>query len=285
MRQDGPDDAVALWVREAEYVRGGFGVCGRLAAECRRERATGDASWRTPQRRSSTPGAQASTTHGTTHSTALISFPRRSPSLPLATRPLRTQGVGFETFTADGPILYWNSYVGGGQMGGMARSTTPALGCSSTQTPICHTEARLPLDYQLSLRVPETTEEEASNDRPRPGACCSATRPAAPPATKGRALTDVADRARHERAVPAPALPRPRSDPAYALKARPSGQYRTTPLRGLQQHHFLISTIAAPPTAVRSWSITTRLFGLNLTAGQKADLVEDPEIPLIGTRD
>jgi hypothetical protein len=27
-------------------------------------------------------------------------------------------GIGFETFTADGPISYWNSYVGVGQMGG-----------------------------------------------------------------------------------------------------------------------------------------------------------------------
>lgn len=55
-----------------------------------------------------------------------------SPSLPIVIPPIYgLKGVGFETFTADGPISYWNSYVGVGQMGGRGTSATPGSGCSS----------------------------------------------------------------------------------------------------------------------------------------------------------
>ena len=43
--------------------------------------------------------------------------PLNSPSLPIVLPPIYgLKGVGFETFTGDGPISYWNSYVGVGQM-------------------------------------------------------------------------------------------------------------------------------------------------------------------------
>jgi hypothetical protein len=46
-------------------------------------------------------------------------LPLNSPSLPIVLPPIYgLKGVGFETFTGDGPISYWNSYVGVGQMGG-----------------------------------------------------------------------------------------------------------------------------------------------------------------------
>src|SRR5262249_44067605 len=62
------------------------------------------------------------------------------------------QGVGFETYTADGPISYWNSYVGVSQMGGHGTFTDPRLGLNIVQTPDMVTP-KLPalLDYQLSL--------------------------------------------------------------------------------------------------------------------------------------
>src|SRR6185369_8228870 len=64
------------------------------------------------------------------------------------------KGVGFETFRADGPISYWNSYVGVGQMGGHGNFRDPRLGISITQLPDLVTP-KLPalLDYQLSLRT------------------------------------------------------------------------------------------------------------------------------------
>ena len=46
------------------------------------------------------------------------------------------QGVGFETFTGDGPISYWNSYVGVGQMGGHGTSSTARIGLVIRQRPI-----------------------------------------------------------------------------------------------------------------------------------------------------
>jgi hypothetical protein len=58
--------------------------------------------------------------------------PLNSPSLPIVIPPIYgLKDVGFETFTADGPISYWNSYVGVGQMGGKGAFATRASACSS----------------------------------------------------------------------------------------------------------------------------------------------------------
>ena len=60
------------------------------------------------------------------------------------------KGVGFETFTGDGPISYWNSYVGVGQMGGKGSFSDPRIGLFITQTPDLVTPKLLALfDYQL----------------------------------------------------------------------------------------------------------------------------------------
>ena len=55
-----------------------------------------------------------------------------NPSLPIVLPPIYgLKGVGFETFSADGPISYWNAYVGIGQIGDRGLSTIRASGCSS----------------------------------------------------------------------------------------------------------------------------------------------------------
>jgi cytochrome c peroxidase len=61
-------------------------------------------------------------------------------------------------------------------------------------------------------------------------------------------------------------------DPAYAARSA-TGQYRTTPLRGLLQHPPYFHDGSAPDllTVVNHYD---RLFGLKLTAREKADLVE-----------
>ena len=41
------------------------------------------------------------------------------------------QGIGFETVTGDGPISYWNNYVGVTQMGGQGSFRIPGLGLTS----------------------------------------------------------------------------------------------------------------------------------------------------------
>src|SRR5687768_15393854 len=87
--------------------------------------------------------------------TSIISL--NSPSLPIVIPPIYgLKGVGFETFTGDGPISYWNSYVGVGQMGGRGNFSDPRIGLFIKQTPDLVTP-QLPAlrDYQLSLRSPK----------------------------------------------------------------------------------------------------------------------------------
>ena len=86
-------------------------------------------------------------------------IPLNSPSLPIVIPPIYgLKGVGFETFTGDGPISYWNSYVGVGQMGGHGSFSDPRIGLPITQTPDLVTpKLAALLDYQLSLRSPEAS--------------------------------------------------------------------------------------------------------------------------------
>src|SRR5215468_5430371 len=80
-----------------------------------------------------------------------------TPSIPIVIPSIfGLKGVGFETYTADGPISYWNSYVGVSQMGGHGSFSDPRIGLSITQTPDLVTpKLAALLDYQLRLRVPE----------------------------------------------------------------------------------------------------------------------------------
>ena len=83
-------------------------------------------------------------------------IPLNSPSLPIVIPPIYgLKGVGFETYTGDGPISYWNSYVGVGQMGGQGSFSDPRISLTITQTPDLVTpKLRALLEYQLSLRTP-----------------------------------------------------------------------------------------------------------------------------------
>src|SRR4029450_10881229 len=70
------------------------------------------------------------------------------------------KGVGFETYTADGPISYWNSYVGVSEMGGHGSFADPRIGLSIQQTPdLVPPKLGALLDYQLSLRTPKAPEQ------------------------------------------------------------------------------------------------------------------------------
>src|SRR5918993_3264302 len=83
-----------------------------------------------------------------------------TPSLPIVIPPIYgLKKVGFETFTADGPISYWNAYVGVGQMGGQGTFKDKRIGLEIVQEPDLVTP-KLPalLDYQLSLRTPQPPE-------------------------------------------------------------------------------------------------------------------------------
>jgi mono/diheme cytochrome c family protein len=200
-------------------------------------------------------------------------IPLNSPSVPIEIPSIfGLKGVGFETFTGDGPISYWNDYVGVGQMGGHGRFNDPRIGLFVNQTPDLVTP-KLPalLDYQLRLRTPE----------PPPGSFDKAA------AHRGKQLfhneagcatchqppdfTDVLSGP--NRRVPFLHDPNETGmDPTYALRSA-TRKYRTTPLRALWQHapYFHDGSAADLLAVVNHYD---RVFGLNLTAEQKRDLVE-----------
>jgi hypothetical protein len=69
-----------------------------------------------------------------------------------------SKGVGFKSFTADGPISYWNNHVGVGQMGGQGNFSDPRIGLFITQAPDLVTpKLAALLDYQKPdlVRIPE----------------------------------------------------------------------------------------------------------------------------------
>jgi hypothetical protein len=200
-------------------------------------------------------------------------IPLNSPSLPVVIPPIYgLKGVGFETFTADGPISYWNSYVGVGQMGGHGSFRDPRIGLFIEQTPDLVTP-KLPalLDYQLSLRAPKAPKGSFDPEAANRGKRLFRNEARCATCHQSPNFTDVLS-------GPGPTLPflhdpaEVGTDPAYAARSA-TGMYRTTPLRGLLQHppYFHDGSASDLPAVVNHYD---KLFGLNLTAAQKADLVE-----------
>ena len=202
-------------------------------------------------------------------------IPLNSPSIPVVLPPIYgLRNVGFETFTADGPISYWNSYVGVGQMGGHGNFRDPRIGLDIRQTPDLVTpKLDALLAYQLSLRSP--APPKGSFDAvaaSRGGRLFSGVAQCAS-CHKGPTFTDV-----DILNGPSPQVPflhEPAEvgmDPRYAARSA-TGKYRTTPLRGLWQHapYFHDGSAADLLAVVNHYD---RLFALNLTPSQKADLVE-----------
>ena len=179
---------------------------------------------------------------------------------------------GSRPFTADGPISYWNSYVGVGQMGGHGNFSDPRIGLFIRQTPDLVTpKLAALLDYQLSLRSPKPGSGSFDPEAPRRGKQLFRNEARCSTCHQAPNFTDVLS-------GPDPTVPflhdaaEVGMDPAYAARSA-TGMYRTTPLRGLLQHAPYFHDGSAPDllAVVNHYD---RLFGLSLTANQKADLVE-----------
>jgi mono/diheme cytochrome c family protein len=203
--------------------------------------------------------------------TNLISL--NSPSLPIVIPSIfGLKGVGFETFTGDGPISYWNSYVGVGQMGGHGRFTDPRIGLSIDQTPDLVTpKLAALLDYQLSLPAPEAPSGSFDQDAARRGKQLFRKDAGCATCHQSSTLTDVLSGP--DRTVPfLHDATEVGMDPAYAQRTA-TGKYRTTPLRALWQHapYFHDGSAKDLAAVVDHYN---RQFDLHLTAAQKADLVE-----------
>jgi hypothetical protein len=200
-------------------------------------------------------------------------IPLNSPTLPVVIPPAYgLRGIGFETFTGDGPISYWNNYVGVTQMGGHGSFRDLRLGLSITQTPDLVTP-KLPalLDYQLSLEAPAPPPGSFNKTAARRGerlfngaARCASCHT---PPTFSDVLSGPDSRVPFLHAASEIG-----AEPVYASRSV-TGMYRTSPLRGIWQHppYFHDGSAADLPAVVNHYD---GLFSLGLTARQKADLVE-----------
>jgi mono/diheme cytochrome c family protein len=198
-----------------------------------------------------------------------------SPTRPTVIPPIfGLQGVGFETFNADGPISYWNNYVGVTQMGGHGSFSDPRIGVSVIQAPDLVTP-KLPalLQYQLSLQTPPPPPRSFNGPAARRGADLFSGAAKCATCHQPPTFTDVLS-------GPDPRVPflHPPSeiptDPVYAARSA-TKEWRTTPLRALWQHppYFHDGSAATLLDVVNRYNDDPR-FSLGLTEKQKADLVE-----------
>jgi mono/diheme cytochrome c family protein len=200
-------------------------------------------------------------------------IPLNSPTLPVLIPPAYgLRGVGFETYTGDGSISYWNSYVGVSQMGGQGNFSDPRIGLTITQKPDRVTsKLSALLDYQLGLAapVPPSGSFDASaarrGERVFHGKAGCATCHTPPTYTDVLSGPDPSVPFLHDPAEIG-------TEPFYAARSA-TGKYRTTPLKGIWQHppYFHDGSAATLFAVVNHYD---QQFGLNLSAQQKADLVE-----------
>ena len=174
--------------------------------------------------------------------------------------------MNLETFTGEGPISYWNSYVAVTQMGGQGDFSDPRLGIHIVQEPDLVTSKLAALrDYQLSIAAPKPpagSYDVAAAQRGRAvftgaGQCASC--------HTGSLLTDVNAGVLHSPAETG-------MDPRYAARTSQL-KYRTTPLRGLFQHapYFHDGSAATLGDVVARYE---QSLDLSLTEQQRSDLVE-----------
>ena len=180
--------------------------------------------------------------------------------------------VPFETFTGDGPISYWNNYVGVSQMGGHGNFSDPRIKLTIIQPPPDLVTPKLPalLEYQLSLDAPDPPRGTFDQGAAGRGSgvfhgvarCNSCHHPPA--------YTDV-DRGRGDE----PLLHAPSEtgmDPVYASRTA-TAKYRTSPLPGIWQHppYFHDGSARDLRAVVDHYD---RVLKLGLSDTQKSELVE-----------
>ena len=175
--------------------------------------------------------------------------------------------VAKETYTAEGPVSYWNAYVAVTQMHGQGNFSDPRLGISVTRDPDLVT-SKLPAlrEYQFSIEAPMApagSYDAAAAVRGRlvfngEGRCAECHNPRTE-------FTDINAGVLHAPAETG-------MDAAYAQRTSQK-RYRTTPLKGLWQHapYFHDGSAADVEAVVEHYD---NVLALQLSAQQKADLAE-----------
>ena len=188
-------------------------------------------------------------------------------STPLVLPPAYgLRGVDKETYTAEGPVSYWNAYVAVTQMHGQGNFSDPRLGVNIVQSPDLVT-SKLPAlrAYQLSLDKPGPPAgsfDAAAAERGRlvfsgAGRCSTC--------HSGNTFTDINTGRLHDPSETG-------MDGRYAARTSQK-RYRTTPLRALWQHPPYFHDGSAPTlAAVVDHYDAAR--NLRLSEQQKRDLVE-----------
>ena len=169
-----------------------------------------------------------------------------------------------ETYTAEGPISYWNAYVAVTQMGGQGNFSDPRLGIDVKHSPDMVT-SKLPAlrAYQHSLPAPPPPAgsfDAAIAERGRTvfdRTCASCHVGGSGTDNNGGTLHPPADTG---------------VDGAYAARTA-NKAYRTTPLRALWQHppYFHDGSAGTLADVVAHYN---RVRKLDLTTEQQRDLVE-----------
>jgi mono/diheme cytochrome c family protein len=169
-----------------------------------------------------------------------------------------------ETYTAEGPISYWNAYVAVTQMGGQGNFTDPRLGIDIHHTPDLVTP-KLPAlrAYQYSLDTPAPPDRLVDRTA----------------AIRGRAVfagncmgCHVGASGTDNNGGKLHAPSETGMDGAYAARTT-NKAYRTTPLRGLWQHppYFHDGSAASLAEVVAHYN---QVRGLHLDSRQQHHLVE-----------
>ena len=169
-----------------------------------------------------------------------------------------------ETYTAEGPISYWNAYVAVTQMHGRGNFSDPRLGINIRQTPDMVT-SNLPAlrAYQHSIEAP--APPAGSFDAAAAGRGRGVFNRSCASCHVGGSGTDNNSGVLHQPSETGMSA-------AYAVRTA-NKAYRTTPLRGLWQHppYFHDGSAATLADVVTHYNNVRRL---NLSAGQQQDLVE-----------
>jgi mono/diheme cytochrome c family protein len=169
-----------------------------------------------------------------------------------------------ETYTAEGPISYWNAYVAVTQMHGHGNFSDPRLAIDVKQSPDMVTSKLASLRaYQHSIespRPPVGSFDAAAADRGRAifGQSCISCH-------VGASGTDNNDGRLHAPAETG-------MNASYAMRTA-NKMYRTTPLRALWQHapYFHDGSAATLAAVVNHYNQVRKL---GLTSQQRADLTE-----------
>lgn len=200
-------------------------------------------------------------------------FNRDGKNAPVVIPPaLGLRGVARETYTAEGPISYWNAYVAVTQMHGHGDFSDPALGIAIDQDPDLVTPVLPALRrYQLSLRTPAPAAGSFDPAAAQRGeALFTGKANCARCHIPAQHFTDVNVSSHGQLTLHAPA--EVCTDPVRAGRLKNHG-YRTTPLRALLKHppYFHDGSAATLADVVTHYDTC---MSLGLAAAEQADLVE-----------